>query len=204
MALAVINSQETAEQAGQIVKDAWRVKAQILDHIDPVVETAHRAHEAATTLRAKLLEFEAPVKALNQRLGSYLAEERRKADEARREAERKAREESERIQREREEAALAKAAALEAEGKHISATLALHEADKPAPIIMPDPVADAPSVSGIHLRDNWKWRVVDENAIPREFLQINETMINAVVRSTKEKTKIPGIEVYNEPISVNR
>lgn len=204
MALAVIDSQETAEQAGQIVKDASRVKAQVLDHIDPVVETAHRAHKAATTLRAKLLEFEAPVKALNQRLGSYLTEERRKADEARREAERKAREESERIQREREEAALAKAAALESEGKHISATLALHEADRPAPLIVAAPVPEAPKVSGIHLRDNWKWRVVDESAVPREYLVLNETLVNAQVRALKEKTKIAGIEVYNEPISVNR
>lgn len=204
MALAVIDSQETAELAGSIVKDAARVKAQILQHIDPVVETAHKAHKAATTLRNNLLSFEAHVKGLNQRLGAYLADERRKAEEARREAERKAREEADRIRREQEEAAIAKAAALESEGKHVAATLALHEADKPVQIVKPEPVPEAPKVAGITLRDNWKWRVVDENAVPREFLQINESMIGAVVRSQKERTKIAGIEVYNEPISVNR
>ncbi|MCC6797688.1 MAG: hypothetical protein IT366_21425 [Candidatus Hydrogenedentes bacterium] len=204
MELAVIDSQETAELAGSIVKDAARVKAQILQHIDPVVETAHKAHKAATTLRNKLLDFEADVKGLNQRLGAYLAEQRRIADEARRAAEQKAREEAERLRREQEEAALAKAAALEAEGRHVAATLALHEAEKPVPVVKPEPVMEAPKVAGISLRDNWKWRVVNEAAVPREFLQINESMIGAIVRSQKDRANIPGIEIYNEPISVNR
>ena len=204
MSMAVIDSQETAELAGAIVKDASRIKAQILAHIDPVVETAHKAHKAATTLRNKLLEFETHVKGLNQRLGGYLADERRKAEESRRENERKAREEQERIRREQEEAALAKASALEAEGKHIAATLALHEADKPVPVVTPAPVVEAQKIAGITLRDCWKWRVVDENAVPREYWTLNESMIGAIVRNQKERTKIAGVEVYNEPTSVPR
>lgn len=203
MELAVIDSQETAELAGSIVKDAARVKAQILQHIDPVVETAHKAHKAATTLRNNLLSFEAHVKGLNQRLGSYLAEQRRIADEARRAAEQKAREEAERLRREQEEAAIAKAAALEAEGRHVAARIALQEADKHVQAVAPEPIVEQ-KVAGISLRDNWKWRVVDENAVPREFLQINESMVGAIVRSQKERTRIAGIEVYNEPTSVGR
>lgn len=203
MELAVIDSQETAELAGSIVKDAARVKAQILQHIDPVVETAHKAHKAATTLRNNLLSFEAHVKGLNHRLGSYLAEQRRIADEARRAAEQKAREEAERLRREQEEAAIAKAAALEAEGRHVAARIALQEADKHVQAVAPEPIVEQ-KVAGISLRDNWKWRVVDENAVPREFLQINESMVGAIVRSQKERTRIAGIEVYNEPTSVGR
>lgn len=38
-----------------------------------------------------------------------------------------------------------------------------------------------------------KWRVKDENLIPRDYLSINEKKINEAVREGRE---IPGIEVY--------
>lgn len=205
MSLAVIDSPEAAELAGEIIREAGAAKKQILAHIDPVCEQANKAHKAATGLRAKLLEFETHVKGLSSRLGAYLTEQRRKADEARRKAEAEARAEQERLRKEAEDAALAKAAELESQGKHFSAQVAMKQAEQP--VVAPVAVAPTPApvkVEGIHLRDNWKWRIVDEAAIPREWMQVNETLINSHVRNQKDKTKIAGIEVYNEPIPVNR
>lgn len=204
MSMAVIDSQETADAAGKIIKDASRVEAQILEYINPVVEQAHKAHKAATTLRTKLTGFKEHVTALNQRLGRYLSEEKRKADMARMEAERIAREEQHRLIAEQEARALEAAAKLEAEGKHVQAQVALQAAAKPVAPVLVQPTPEAPKVAGIHLRDNWKWRVVNDAAVPREFLQLNESMIGAIVRNQKDKTKIAGIEVYNEPTPVNR
>jgi len=205
MSMAVIDSPEAADAAGKIIKDASRVEAHILEFINPTVEAANRAHKTATGMRSKLLAFKEHVRALkDDRLGPYLAAEKRKADMARAEAERIAREEQHRLIAEQEARALEVAAKLEAEGKHVQAQVALQEAAKPIAPVVVAPTPQAARVAGIHLRDDWKWRVLDEAAVPREFLQINESMIGAIVRNQKDKTKIAGIEVYNEPKPVNR
>lgn len=52
--------------------------------------------------------------------------------------------------------------------------------------------------AGLGIRRTWKWRITDLNKIPRGFLTIDETLINRAVREQKEKTNIPGIEVYED------
>ena len=44
----------------------------------------------------------------------------------------------------------------------------------------------------------WKWKITDSDRVPKEYLTLDEKKINAVVRSQKENTDIPGIEVYQE------
>ncbi len=51
-------------------------------------------------------------------------------------------------------------------------------------------------------RDNWKWKVTDINLIPREYLMINAGMLTPVVKASKGRLTIPGIEIYNEKILV--
>jgi hypothetical protein len=53
-----------------------------------------------------------------------------------------------------------------------------------------------PQAPGAHTRTTWKFRIVDFNAIPREFLMPDEAKIRAYVQSAKENASIPGIEVY--------
>jgi hypothetical protein len=49
------------------------------------------------------------------------------------------------------------------------------------------------------LRDNWKWEAVNLAAVPREYLMLDTTKINGVVRAMKSQTNIPGIRVFNDP-----
>lgn len=109
-------------------------------------------------------------------------EEQRLADELRRRA---------------QEQATRQAAALEAQGKSQLAEAVLERAIvAPAPaVVLPD---ETPKVAGISQRQVWKWRVVDESLVPREYLKLDDTKIGAYVRAMKSTGAIPGIEIYAE------
>ena len=64
-----------------------------------------------------------------------------------------------------------------------------------APVVIPKAV---PKVTGMSIRDNWKFRVTNEKLIPREYLKVDEVKIGQVVRALKSSANIPGIETYNE------
>jgi len=54
--------------------------------------------------------------------------------------------------------------------------------------------------TGISYSEIWKFKVTDERLIPRQYLVPDLRAIGGVARSLKDKTKIPGIEVYSERI----
>lgn len=72
-----------------------------------------------------------------------------------------------------------------------------------APVFAPIPTETVKGVYGATAfgRTNWKWRVINPGAIPREWLIPDEKTIGAHVRARKDKTAIPGIEAYQERIS---
>ena len=57
---------------------------------------------------------------------------------------------------------------------------------------------EAPKVEGVSKRVNWKWREVDRELIPREYMIPNEKMLNGTATSQKGAVKVPGIEFYSE------
>lgn len=136
------------------------------------------------------------------------AKARQKADEERREADRIAREQREAREKEleaqrkageigkREEARLTKQAAEdEAKAKALAAKQAEETAAK-VPIVKVEP--NIPKVPGTRNVTNWRYRILDVNAIPEEYWMLNEQKLREEVRREKEKTNIPGIEVYPE------
>lgn len=106
--------------------------------------------------------------------------------------------EEERITRERlkaeEDERLKKAQELQDSGRTEEADEVLEEPIIVAPAVLPN----APQVKGTSYRQNWKYRIDDANKIPREYLMPDTTKIGMQVRTTKEKTKIPGVTVYAE------
>ena len=50
------------------------------------------------------------------------------------------------------------------------------------------------------MRDVWKWRVINKSLIPLEYMMVNEGVVTPIVKASKGKITIPGIEQYNEPI----
>lgn len=81
------------------------------------------------------------------------------------------------------------------------------EADTPeeihdAMIKASDSVMDTPD--GVSFRDNWRFRVIDRDAVPDEFWTLDGDKIAQVVKALKDQTNIPGVEVYNDPIVAAR
>lgn len=52
-------------------------------------------------------------------------------------------------------------------------------------------------VSGVSIKENWQFEIIDEAKIPREYLTPDLNKIRQVVKALKEKANIPGIKVYN-------
>ena len=105
--------------------------------------------------------------------------------------------------RKAEDAALAEAAALEAEGDTEGAE-AILEAPVIATVV---PIREAPKAAGVSFRTNWKARVVDPMAllravvagkVPAAAVSVNEAWLNQYARATKGEVPVPGVEFVAE------
>jgi len=57
---------------------------------------------------------------------------------------------------------------------------------------------EKPKVQGVKTVIRWKYRIVDESLIPREYLIPNEKLLANIAVTTKGTVKIAGIEFYSE------
>jgi hypothetical protein len=64
--------------------------------------------------------------------------------------------------------------------------------------VVPQVAIKVEKIAGIQNRTNWKYRIVDVNKIPREYMIPNEVLIGQMARTTKGALKIDGIEIYSE------
>lgn len=64
----------------------------------------------------------------------------------------------------------------------------------PAPVL----ASTVAKVDGVSTKKVWKYRIVDANAIPRDYMMPDTVKIGAVVRATKGTMNIPGVEIYAE------
>jgi len=132
-----------------------------------------------------LIEAEMYIKPL---ISGYLLEQERIRKEEERRLQEQARKEEE--ERQLQEAILAE------QSGHKDEAEAIMEAPVQAPpVVVPKAV---PKVEGISMRENWKFRITNEKAIPREFLKVDEQKIGAYVRAMKSAANIAGVEIYNE------
>jgi len=57
-----------------------------------------------------------------------------------------------------------------------------------------------PKAAGVFMREIWKYRIVDDKIIPREFLIVNEKLLGEMARSTKGVVPVAGVEFYSEKV----
>ena len=199
------------------------VEAARVKRVKPLNDTVKLINEDYKALTAQL---EAVLKVVEAPMLAFQREEdrkRREAEEvARKEAEAraaearaKAEEEMRRLEAERKAAEEARQAAETAQSP-VAAFLAQEEANRAtaaaeaameaakdnlrqaamagqsvAAVIPPKVTA-----AGTSLRRTWKARVVDVNAVPREFLIPNEQLLGQIAREQKENASVPGVEFY--------
>lgn len=70
----------------------------------------------------------------------------------------------------------------------------------PAPTI--SPTIEKPS--GISMKKNWKARITNADLVPRNYMIVNEKMLDGIAKSTKGALKIEGVEFYSEDILASR
>ena len=187
----VINSKESMIEADAFKKVIKCLIKEIDETFKPMADKAFAAHRAIT---GKWKETKHPLldadNLITGKAKAYLREEENKrlAEERRlREIARK----------EEEERRLAEALELEREGNKEEAQAVLEE---PMQFVAPTVPADIPKLDKRMYRNTWKWRVVDMDKIPSQYLitTTNDPVINGLVRSLKNAANIPGIEVYEE------
>lgn len=195
-AIVITDAESYATACGWLlgIKD---LRKKIAETFDPHVKRAHEAHKALVKEKA---DAEAPLTQaellIKDRIRAYDAEQDRLRREEQRRADEAARQEAERI-------ALEQAAALELEAKATGddALMAEAEAIIDAPII-PVPVAPVakatPKIAGVSIRKRFAFRIVNEAAIPRQYLSVNESKIRGVVTALGLSANIPGVQVYEE------
>lgn len=191
-----VHDAESCRRAGEFVvalKDrAKRIEAAFAE----VIRAAHRAHKTALAERDKYLR---PVREaeriLSDRIGTWHAEQERRRRE---EQERLLREAQERAEIEREiEADILRRSGREAEAAQVEQMPVVPES---VPIVR----AEVEQLDGLSLRTRWAWRIVDESAIPREYMRPDEAKIGRAVRALGKLAKIPGVEVYEQRVVARR
>lgn len=58
------------------------------------------------------------------------------------------------------------------------------------------------AADAVKTRVYWKFEIVDESQIPREFLMPNEKLIGEVVRSRKDQAVIPGVRIFPHEMAI--
>lgn len=185
----IITDSATYSQAGALLVGIKAIKKTIEDYFKPLKEAAHKSWKQICDREKQELEKLTPaMEGLNKKMTVYnIAEEKiRKAEEDR------LRQEALKAEEERR---LAEALQAEKEGQKEEAEAILSD-----PVFVPPPIVEktVPKQAGLTMTTTWKWRLKDINLVPRQYLQVNETAVNGVVRGLKDKCNIAGIEVYPE------
>lgn len=177
------------ERAAEFVKRIDREIRAVKDTFAPMRERAHQAHKTVCDQEKKHLgQREQSRRIVKGKIGAWQTEQ-----------ERIRRDEQARLQREAQkqadDVALRRAEALEADGRKGEAQAAI---DNPvqAPI-MPAPPAP-PKLEGTQTRVYWRHRVTDADAVPRQWMVVDDKALAVYARSAKAAAKVAGVEFYSE------
>lgn len=184
----VIKTQEEYAAAADQLKAVKGMLKQIADaHARvkrPLLDATRELDRQKNEASAPLLDAERQIKRAMVAYDDEL-ERKRRAEQARLE-------EAARKEREKLAAQAAKAAAA---GKiEKAAELEMRAETVVAPVVQ----REAPKVAGIATREVWRFEVTDPNAVPREYLTVDEKKLGAIVRALKGDTNIPGVRVWAE------
>lgn len=181
----IVFDQPSYEAAGEFLRNIARAKKEIKAKFAEPKKKAAEAHKAICAveneLLAKVSERESEVR--QKMMLYYQAEQRRIAAE----------EERKRLEAERQMQIAAEAeAAGDTETAEIAVALAATEEST---------VTVTPKAAGVSMREVWRAKVVDLNKVPREYLIVNQSALDALAKATKGQMNIPGVEFVKEIVS---
>lgn len=185
--IQILTENDYRSAADFLVKCRQTLK-KIDEFCQPSINAAHSAHKLAIKQKNDLSE---PIvkaeRIITPKINNYRAEQER----LRRAEEERLRKEAQRIA---DEEKLALAIQMEESGDILASEVVMETPVYVAPTVVKSAV---PKVNGISDREYWSFKIINEDLIPREYKVIDEKKIAAVVRALKDKTPIPGIQVFS-------
>lgn len=200
-----VTNDEELQWAALGLKACNKLIDDIRGYFNPDIKKAHELHKSLTKKRADHLKPIEAVKGLfTQHIAAYHEEQtaKRKALESKRLKEAQERE----LKRQKEERE-AKAAENAATAEQLRSVGAHQDAAavEATPIeVSTQPITVAPvapptqNPEGLQFRENWRWRLVNIDQVPREYMILDEKLLNATARSAKGRARVPGVEFYCE------
>jgi hypothetical protein len=189
----VIKTPDEYSTALEEVKSLMRFKTKIIELFRPSKEAAHTAWKSVIAIEKVFTDkIDASEKLAKTAMLKYQEEEERKsiAEERRlqAEADEKARKERERLQ--------AQAAKAAESGKTEKAEALIERAEMVTPVAVV--IESKIQYAGQSVRSTWKAKIVDADAVPREWCVPDQKQLDAIAKSTNGLKKIAGVEFYNE------
>lgn len=182
-----VTNDEQFTIAGQWLKKSKDTQKFVEEKFGPEVEAAKEKKRQAEAERKaameKIEQFTSPLKKADAAVRRMIATYQTEQEKKQREAEKKRREEAEKKRKEEE-----------AKRAETGDTTPVEE-----PVQEPVPEKkEEPKVEGVSFYEHWDFEIEDENAIPRQFLSIDEKKIRKYVQAMKGDAEIPGVRVYME------
>lgn len=171
-----IESEEQYKQAASFLRDKVKPALKMVkDEFEPERKEKHAAYKEVTdTIKQytdRLTKVESSVKRIMA--AWYTEQERIKREEQRR-------------------------IAAEAEERRLAEAIETGNEEKLEDPFIPDVAPAVEKEDGISYVPVWKFRIVNPNALPREYMVPDEQKIRKIVTALKADTQIPGVEVYED------
>ena len=193
--IVIIKYDDDCERANFFLKSINGLITKVNETFDPICDRTYKAWKEATGQRGKHLRpLEDVKKAVNNTISEYFREKEDLRLKLQAEAEEKARKEAERL--------LERANKAEAKGDSLKAESLRQEA-----VVKESLVPEIPQPrkqEGLSVRKVWKAKIINAEAVPHEFLDVNVARIEKVLNSTNGAMKIAGVVAYQESIVSSR
>ena len=186
----MVNSNDDLGRATACIKGIKGMQEKVKESFDPICLKAHQAHKEALAQREKYLM---PLQLLEKKFKDAILVFSKKMEAEQAERIRKANAEMARVAEEKKQKLLD-------EAKKTDDAWDKEELQEKAQAIVPV-TCDAPGKAiekeGLSIRKTWKARVVDESIVPRAFLVVNESALNAAAKQEGWRIAgIMGVEFY--------
>lgn len=184
-AIQITSSEEYLKAA-----DLWRnirsVRNKLSITFDPLIKQANDLHR---NILARKNDLDRPLESAERQVKAAMSTYQR-------EQEHLAIAEQTRIQVEvatkQQDIIIQQAIAAEAMGDSRTATTILSQPINPPTVVVK---ADIPKTKGVVFQTRWKFEIIDESLIPRDYLTPDLEKIRKVVNAMKSQTKIDGVRV---------
>lgn len=185
--LTITNDAEM-EVAAEWLKRCKETQRFVKERYEEQRKTTYDAYQAVTkTIKDTLSPLEKAETTVKGMLSTYQREQERKAEAEQKRIADAARAEAKRLAEDRLLA--------EATAKNDATIL-----DKPPEVVPPPPPPPPPkptAVPGVSYPVLWKFRITNQDLIPREYMIPDLANIGKIVQTMKEKTAIPGVEAFS-------